>query len=88
VSQGTSCKCPESLKPVAERNWGVSQRNQNASAFNGYRAQWSEYSAVRCLSCKSTWRTRAKMVDQLPNISMQDGDFQFTTPQPERTTKS
>lgn len=67
MSQGIACKCPESKKPVKDRAWHVTQRNQNHSAFNGYAATSSDYSAVRCPACHATWRTKAKFVDRLPN---------------------
>lgn len=62
MSQGISCKDKSHKK-----DWVVTQRNANASAFNGYHSQWSEYSAVRCLRCGSSWRTKAAFVDSLPN---------------------
>jgi hypothetical protein len=57
-----SCQDPEH-KP----HWYVTQRNGNASAFNGYRWQWSAYSRVRCPIDGLTWRTKAKFVDNLPD---------------------
>lgn len=65
MSGGPSCKCPESQKPVAGRAWVVIQRNGNASAFNGYRWQYSDYSAVRCRICNMVWRTKAGYVGAL-----------------------
>lgn len=67
MSQGCSCKCPEHTKPVAERNWVVLQRYGNASAFNGYRWQHSDYSAVQCHACGFVWRTKASYVVLLKN---------------------
>lgn len=46
--------------------WVVVQRNGNASAFNGYRWQWSAYSCVRCTDCGRRWRTKAGYVRNLP----------------------
>jgi hypothetical protein len=48
-------------------HWQVTARNENASAFNGYRPQWSAYSAVRCTVCRAVWRTKAEYVKHLPN---------------------
>lgn len=46
-------------------NWRVVQRNCNHSAFNGYRQTPSAYSAVKCLICCRTWRTKAAYVASL-----------------------
>lgn len=67
MSQGASCKCPESKKPIAERAWIVIQRNSRCSAFDGYRKMFSPFSCVRCRECRSTWRTKADFVPQLPD---------------------
>ena len=66
MSQGISCKCPELKKPVRERAWFVTQRNQRCSAFDGYQCMSSDYSAVRCKVCHACWRTKANFVDHLP----------------------
>ena len=71
MSQGTACKCPESKKPFGQRRWVVLQRYGNCSAFNGYRFQSSDYSAVQCYGCGTLWRTKAAFVAQLkdgPNV--------------------
>jgi hypothetical protein len=49
-------------------HWAVVQRKGNASAFNGYRWQPSDYSQVSCNApgCHRSWRTKAAYVDQLP----------------------
>lgn len=65
MSQGTSCKCPESKKPVTERRWVVLQRNCNFSAFSGYSYTPSAYSAVQCHACGVVWRTKAAYVPKL-----------------------
>lgn len=65
MSGGTTCKCPESKKPVAERLWVVWDRGCNHSAFNGYRHTLSDYSAVGCRACHANWRTKAEYVDRL-----------------------
>lgn len=75
MSQGTSCKCPESKKPVAERRWVVLQRNGNASAFNGYRWTYSDYSCLQCHICGVVWRTKAAYV-----IYIQDGTNVYNLP--------
>jgi hypothetical protein len=62
MSQGISCK-DKTHKP----HWVVTQRKSNASAFNGYRSTPSDYSAVRCLACSASWRTKSKFVDGLPD---------------------
>jgi len=67
MSQGTSCKCPESKKPVKDRRWVVLQRNSRCSAFDGYRPMFSDYSAVQCHACGTVWRTKADFVLSLPD---------------------
>lgn len=54
--------CDERSKPVSERNWVVTQRYCNHSAFNGYHYTPSDYSTVQCLSCGATGRTKADYV--------------------------
>jgi hypothetical protein len=76
MSQGYCCKCPESKKPARERNWVVLQRNGNASAFNGYRWQHSDYSCVQCHACGFVWRTNARYV-----VTLQDGTNLYDQPQ-------
>lgn len=54
--------------------WVVTMRNYNASAFNGYRPQWSAYSEVRCTlpGCEHPpWRTKADYVRGLPDARRQ-----------------
>ncbi len=75
MSQGASCKCPEKAKPLAQREWAVTQRRCNHSAFSGYHETPSDYSAVRCLSCKAVWRTRAAFVSLLPDAVFVGGDY-------------
>lgn len=64
MSGGNACKCAESKKPVRERNWVVTQRYCNHSAFNGYHRTYSEYSTIICLNpqCPGCWRTKASFV--------------------------
>lgn len=52
---------------MPERRWVVTQRRCNHSAFSGYRRTLSRYSAVHCLACRWTWRTRARYADALPD---------------------
>jgi hypothetical protein len=37
----------------------------NYSAFNGYRYTPSDYSLVKCVTCNTSWRTKAAYVDSL-----------------------
>lgn len=62
-----SCKCAERKKPIAERKWFVLARNYHASAFNGYRWAYSEYSTVQCDKCRAVGRTKAAYVQALPD---------------------
>jgi hypothetical protein len=50
-----------------QEHWYVTQRHGNASAFNGYRWQWSAYSRVRCPIDGSTWRSKGAYIDDLPD---------------------
>lgn len=77
MSQGTSCKCPESRKPWDTRRWGVAQRHQRRSAFDGYQPMHSDYSCVICVECRATWRTKAFYVHRLPTLVFDRGDFRF-----------
>lgn len=45
----------------------VTMRECNYSAFNGYHWTPSAYSAVRCVWCGSTWRTKGKYVARKPD---------------------
>ncbi len=49
---------------------GITMRNCNYSAFNGYRRTHSDYSHVICLrhGCMGSWRTKAQYVDNLPDV--------------------
>lgn len=55
------------LDPEHKPEWKVTQRNGNASAFNGYHWQWSAYSRIKCFACGLTWRSKGKFVDFLPD---------------------
>lgn len=70
MSQGNVCRCAESLKPLNERKWGVSDWFCNHSAFNGYQWTASDYSKVHCLTCERTWRTKAKYVESLRRLAL------------------
>lgn len=65
MSVSFSCHCEERQKPVHERNWRVISRCCNHSAFNGYHYTFSDYSAVICLTCGISGRTKAAYVDKL-----------------------
>jgi hypothetical protein len=69
MSVAFGCKCPERKKPVRERNWVVTQRYCNHSAFNGYHYTPSDYSTVVCLSCRRSGRTKAAYVYELKDGS-------------------
>lgn len=62
MSGGTSCLVREH-RP----GWYVTVRKANYSAFNGYHRTPSAYSEVRCPTCPTTWRTKARYVDTLPD---------------------
>lgn len=65
MSGGSACQCAEAKKPVKERNWVVTQRKCNHSAFNGYHYTPSDYSSIKCLECGAIWRTKATYVSKL-----------------------
>lgn len=67
MSSGQCCRCPESKKPIRDRNWVVTRRYCNYSAFNGYHYTPSDYSTVRCQAdgCLGLWRTKAQFVGLL-----------------------
>lgn len=68
MSTGFGCQCEERKKPISERNWRVTKRNFNTSAFNGYHRTSSDYSTVTCLTCMTTGRTKANYVDSVPDV--------------------
>lgn len=65
MSGGNVCSCPERKKPIDQRQWRVTARRCNYSAFNGYHWTPSDYSEVRCSECLASWRTKAQYVDRL-----------------------
>lgn len=72
MSGGRSCKCLERDKPFAKRAWRVLAYRCNHSAFNGYRRTPSQYSAVTCLACQASWRTKAGYVDSLKDYDREE----------------
>lgn len=64
---GQQCRvdCVERTKPLNARAWEVVRRNHTRSAFNGYRWAHSDYSDLKCRTCRSYWRTKAKYVSQI-----------------------
>lgn len=70
-----ACKCGERKKPVSERQWGVSQRFCNHSAFNGYHYTPSDYSSIVCFVCWECWRTKAEYVYHLQDAIIKNGDW-------------
>lgn len=62
MSGGQSCKC-------AKKHLRVFQRYCNHSAFSGYQRTPSAYSSIRCLRCGAIWRTNAKYVPDLADIT-------------------
>ena len=65
MSGGDACKCEERKKPVKDRNWEIRQYMCNHSAFSGYHRTPSDYSGLRCKSCRAVWRTKADYVYEL-----------------------
>lgn len=69
MSGGMACRTPEH-RPF----WRVIQREQNASAFNGYAVTPSAYSSLRCIpalgGCGTVWRTKAAYVDEIPDLPL------------------
>lgn len=70
MSGGIKCKCPESKKPLKERNWKVHQLKCNFSYFaypkGGMKP--SIYSGVQCESCGASWRTKSDYVFKLQEV--------------------
>lgn len=50
---------------AGSEEWRVVDYRCNYSAFSGYRRTPSDYSLVQCTRCRTSWRTRAKYVEQL-----------------------
>lgn len=77
MSVSFGCKCEERKKPVQDRNWGVIQRYCNHSAFNGWHRTPSDYSTVRCFTCRAIGRTKAAYVSELRGVSLVDGKWKL-----------
>lgn len=65
MSKSFNCKCKERDKPIAQRNWEITQYRCNHSAFSGYHYTPSDYSTIHCKTCDSWGRTKAAFVKQL-----------------------
>lgn len=78
MSGGKSCQCSERIEPIKGtsnrpgRLWRVIKRNENNSYFVKNRSQWSAYSCVLCLRCRTVWRTKATYIDHLPNATQDE----------------
>jgi len=72
MSSGPACWCGEHRKRLSVRRWVVTQRYCNHSAFSGYQHTPSDWSAVRCLECHATWRTKAPYVVRLRDATDAD----------------
>lgn len=72
MSGGHACNCEERRKPVKQRNWRVLVRKCNYSAFAGYSWTPSDYSAIRCMSCRQVWRTKASYVDLIHDATQEE----------------
>ena len=66
------CRC-EGTRDQRMEHWGVVTFRGNYSAFNGYRFQSSNFSAVVCVKCGAHWRTDARYVNELRRARMADG---------------
>ena len=67
MSSSFGCNCGERKKPLALRNWVISQYRCNHSAYNGYRRTPSEWSRLTCRNehCDGCGRSKAAYVDDL-----------------------
>lgn len=61
--------CQDPRQHRAGGAWRILHYKHNHSAFSGYRETDSDYSEILCLECHRTWRTKAKYVSTLPEIS-------------------
>ena len=55
-----------------EGEWKVVDRYCNHSAFSGYRCTPSDYSSVKCMTCRTHWRTKAAYVSSLPDATTEE----------------
>ncbi len=67
MSTSFGCHCGERKKPLALRNWVISQYRCNHSAFNGYHRTPSDWSRITCRNpeCHGCGRTKADYVTEL-----------------------
>lgn len=74
MSGGPACICPGSNRPDWRRRryWRVVRRNWRCSAFEGYRRMPSDYSVVWCTECRRQWRTKAKYVTLLEDVTEEE----------------
>jgi len=49
------------------KQWVVTVRRANYSAFNGYHRTRSDYSELQCHACGRRWRTKASYVARTPD---------------------
>ncbi len=66
MSASYPCRCPGN-RTERMKNWVVTDRKCNYSAFNGYQRTTSNYSQLHCPKCHGWWRTAADYVDSLPD---------------------
>lgn len=64
MSTGVSCRCEKKDRT----QWRIVKYRCNNSAFNGYHTTPSDYSAVCCLKCNASWRTKAAYVVELAPV--------------------
>ena len=68
MSHGVPCVCSGPTQ-ARRKNWRVTLRCANRSAFSGYHWTRSRYSAIKCLMCGRRWRTAAAYVMALPDAT-------------------
>jgi hypothetical protein len=66
MSGGEACKCDERNNSLLVRRWRVIQYRYNQPAFNGFHFTSSKWSAITCLVCNASWRTKERYADALP----------------------
>lgn len=67
MSAWISCTC----EPRDRENYVVMVRKGNYSYFESPKGGFhpSDYSLVKCLKCAGMWRSKAKYIDDLPNLA-------------------
>lgn len=65
---GDPCNC----QPPDRSNWRIATYKGNYSAFSGYRFTPSDYSEIICLTCRRSWRTKAKYVSSLKSATHEE----------------